>query len=391
MYNCTLMHKDIKVVDLVLDEESCYIETIGTIHELDHLPLGTTWKKDTSSNPINRGLLNDWWLQRSIPASRDNIIEALDTLHLDSPRKLLLKCYGLSLSDHYWMKPSHMNLQWKGVNFFDNAFSTDIGEVLFGKEIDNLCDINMMSPDNTSDGWLKKKWVIIDQKRVLVKGGSGRDQQEPFNELIACAIMRRLRINHVPYTLIFENQKPFCLCDNFLTTHTELISAWRILQTHKQDNRDSEYQHLYKCCNTLGIKDYTQEIDQMLVLDYLIANTDRHYNNFGFIRNAETLEWLGFAPIYDSGTSLWHNDPIIVRNPKSKPFRKYHDSQIELVSTFDWLNIKLLDGIEEESKDILLQSPFLDAKRINNISQGIKNRVTKLEQYIISQNMTKNL
>ncbi len=34
----------------------------------------------------------------------------------------------------------------------------------------------------------------------------------------------------------------------------------------------------------------------MIVLDYLIANEDRHLNNFGVIRNAETLEWLGFAP-----------------------------------------------------------------------------------------------
>jgi len=31
-------------------------------------------------------------------------------------------------------------------------------------------------------------------------------------------------------------------------------------------------------------------IDKMLVLDYIISNEDRHYNNFGFIRNADTLE-----------------------------------------------------------------------------------------------------
>ncbi len=41
----------------------------------------------------------------------------------------------------------------------------------------------------------------------------------------------------------------------------------------------------------------------MIVLDYIIANEDRHLNNFGLLRNAETLEWYGFAPIYDSGSS----------------------------------------------------------------------------------------
>lgn len=39
----------------------------------------------------------------------------------------------------------------------------------------------------------------------------------------------------------------------------------------------------------------------MIVLDYLIVNEDRHQNNFGVVRNAETLEYLGAAPIYDSG------------------------------------------------------------------------------------------
>lgn len=42
----------------------------------------------------------------------------------------------------------------------------------------------------------------------------------------------------------------------------------------------------------------------MIVLDYIIANEDRHLNNFGAIRDANTLAWIGMAPIYDSGASL---------------------------------------------------------------------------------------
>lgn len=45
----------------------------------------------------------------------------------------------------------------------------------------------------------------------------------------------------------------------------------------------------------------------MLVLDYLIVNEDRHLNNFGLIRNAVTLEWIGTAPLYDNGNSMWFN------------------------------------------------------------------------------------
>lgn len=41
---------------------------------------------------------------------------------------------------------------------------------------------SLISPDNTSDGWLKKKWTIIDGKRCLIKSGSAPFFQEPLNE-----------------------------------------------------------------------------------------------------------------------------------------------------------------------------------------------------------------
>lgn len=62
-----------------------------------------------------------------------------------------------------------------------------------------------------------------------------------------------------------------------------------------------------ECCELLGIGNITPFLDRMLVLDYIIANEDRHFNNFGALRNAETLEWLGMAPIYDSGSSLGYD------------------------------------------------------------------------------------
>lgn len=60
-------------------------------------------------------------------------------------------------------------------------------------------------------------------------------------------------------------------------------------------------------CDKLGIPGMKEFIDYMLVFDYLMANTDRHFGNFGAIQNVETLEWIGPAPIFDSGTSLWHD------------------------------------------------------------------------------------
>ena len=131
---------------------------------------------------------------------------------------------------------------------FNNGFSKDMGEILFGHEPAGLARVSLMSPDNTSDGWLRKKWVMADGKRVLMKGGSGFLEQEPFNEVVACAVMRRLNIFHVNYTLAFDGNKPYSLCENFVTPETELVPALRVMEAQKKDNRDLGYAHLFRPC-----------------------------------------------------------------------------------------------------------------------------------------------
>lgn len=55
--------------------------------------------------------------------------------------------------------------------------------------------------------------------------------------------------------------------------------------------------------------DFNTFMDYQIMTDYLITNTDRHMNNIAIMRNPDTLELLGFAPIYDSGNSMFYNIP----------------------------------------------------------------------------------
>jgi hypothetical protein len=286
----------------------------------------------------------------------------------------------LSLSDQYWICPKYSGLRWETVNFFHNDFSKDIGEILFGHEPADPARVSLISPDNTSDGWLRKKWIIADGKRYLMKGGSGFMKQEPFNEVIASAIMRRLNIPHVTYTLTVDNSKPYSLCENFVTPDTELIPAWRVHGHFKKDNRDSNIAHLLRCCETLGIPDVRAALDRMLALDYIISNEDRHYNNFGFIRNAETLEWLGAAPVFDSGTSLWYNTQRVGSLVESKPFRNSHPEQIKLVEDFSWFDYGALAGLRDEIKEILSRSEDVDENRRTMIASTVAERCGHIEK-----------
>ena len=197
------MHKKLCTAEIEIDEDTGVILRIDEVFAKEHLPLGVVHPlrhKET----IDKAALNSWWINRSIPASRMGINEALETLGIYNTELLLTKCLGLSLSDHYWVKPAGSDMAWEDVNFFDNEFSDDIGDVLFGS-VNRSIDFNYASPDNTSDGNLLKRWKIIDGKRCLLKSGSAPFRQQPFNEVIASHILDRLGIDHIPYTLIFPH------------------------------------------------------------------------------------------------------------------------------------------------------------------------------------------
>ena len=366
--NYTLMHKDIPVADLTLDEATGSIQRVDELLHGEHLPVGIPVQHGVA----DRAALNEWWEDRSIPASRSGLREALETMGVASSKLLLSRCYGLSLSDHYWIKPAGSGLTWSQVNFFENSFSEDVGDALFGTPVRKE-GFDFSSPDNTSDGFLKKRWKIIDGKRCLIKAGSPPFQQQPFNEVIASRMADRWGIPHIPYTLLWDDGLPYSVCEDFVTPDTELVPAWRVMQTQKKGNQTSVYQHYRNCCEKLGVPGTTHALDQMLVLDYLIAN-----------------EWLGPAPIYDSGSSLGYDKltPQIRsgRNVTCKPFKKTHQDQLRLVISFDWLDFAKLDGVDQDIREVFVGAEeFIDKERLEAIVASVNQRIQMLETFILTQ------
>jgi hypothetical protein len=378
----TLMHKNTTVAELEIDDELGTVSKVGEVHSFEHLPVGM----QIISGKPNRRDLNNWWSGRAIPASRSGLRDALEKLKMSSPLPLLSKCFGLSLSDQYWIRSTRKPVEWKDVNFFENTFSEDMGKVLFGAAPQG--EINLMSPDNTSDGWLKKKWIISDSKRCLVKRGSPILYQEPLNEALATAIMRRLNIPHAPYSIIYEKGQPLSVCEDFITKDTDLVSAWHIQSIAKKAGHISYYQHYINCCELLGIPNMKQSVNEMLVVDYMLANQDRHFNNFGAVRNAETLEWLSASPIFDTGTSMYYDKPTHQINARiegeCKPFRSSHAEQIKLVTAFDCIDLSVLSGIDDEFYEILMPSEYIDEMRRSALCRALKTRVAMLGEFIQS-------
>ena len=388
------MHKNIAVADIDIDETLGGISKIRGIISKEHLPVGVV-RMQRQNETIDRFAFNQWWTGRSIPASRMGLSDMLDTLGIASSNLLLTKCLGLSLSDHYWIRPYESNMLWEDVNFFDNDFSDDIGDLLFGTNGKNS-GFNLSSPDNTSDGNLKKRWKIIDGKRYLLKSGSNPYSQQTFNEVIASKIMERLGIDHVPYSVTWINDEPYSVCEDFVTKDTELISAWRVLQLRTKANHENEYLHYVNICRELGI-DIVSSLDKMIVLDYIIANEDRHFNNFGLLRDANTLEWIGAAPIFDSGTSLWYDrltSRIPINGVNCKPFKKTHGEQLKLVSSLEWFEASKLDGIEDEILEVFSDdkaAQYIDTERAKTIAAEVRNRIEVVESMAMSHTQSYDL
>ena len=101
------------------------------------------------------------------------------------------------------------------------------------------------------------------------------------------------------------------MCYDFCSENIECISAWELLQTIKTKQNESYYYPLKRVCLGLGIseQDFSDFMDYQIMTDFLMSNTDRHMNNIAIMRNPDTLQILGFAPIYDSGNSMFYSIP----------------------------------------------------------------------------------
>ena len=385
MSKFTLMNKNKKVFDFEYNDEDHLIVGFERNYPDNekYAPFGLI-KNDS----IDKNGFNKWWKNRQIPASRNGLKEILNKNGIydeDNFDLLDAKAYCLSLSDQYWVKKYNENILWENINFFDNEFSEDIGKVLFSGE--TSLNLNLNTPDMTSNGNYEKRWKIINGDRYLIKAGGKMINQEPFNEVIATKLYERIlnADEYVKYELTYDNGKAVSICKNFITANTELIPAWKIDEYYEVEKNENKYEHYIRCLNKLNIPNANLLVDKMLICDFILANKDRHFNNFGVIRNVETLEFEKVAPIFDNGCSLWfdENDMYVGEFFLTKPFEEYEKKQVSLVKNIGWLDISKLDGFEEEVKEILLSNKLLSNERIEKIIKQIKSRieyVSKLKQ-----------
>ena len=395
---CTLMNKNKEVLTAEYDAATSVFTRIYEVNNINYAPY--ILKSFYIENDINdtpfRTNLSEWFKGRGIPSWRDKLDLLLHRLNITAPYELLDKAFGLSLSDQYWLKPDGSNISYDDINFFDNDF--DYAEFMEASLSTNSKAItketSLKTPNNTTDGMLKKAWIIDNGTRYLLKGGYKNETLQPFNEVLASEICKRLGFNHVEYTIDTYKDIVVSKCPCFITKDTELITCYQIRNDMKRYDNIEDYEEYIKKLEEHNIENAREKVENMFILDYLIMNEDRHLNNFGIIRDVNTLEWLDVAPIFDNGQSLnieYYDEEELHISGSGRLFYevKPFDEIIKIVKNLKRIDISKLDGIVEWFDNLLHEYQYLTKmsdRRIERLCILLNRQINKLKDLILNSN-----
>lgn len=257
----------------------------------ERLPLGM----EPTSESLTR-----WLRHRTIPANRAYAQNFLSKNGLSENDfiGILQICKGLSLTDCYWVTYPDDQKTFAEVNLFDNRFSQVLSQIAFTGHGSSPVSKFRSSPEFTTNGMLPKAWRREEGKVLLYKGGTSglaNTGKEPYSEFYAAQVAEAMGIPHVTYGLSKWKGQLCSTCELFTSKDVSFVPASTLINTSK----------ISKIIDWYDDHGWKNDLADMLVLDAIIRNTDRHLGNFGFLVDNHTNQLLRPAPLFDNGLSLY--------------------------------------------------------------------------------------
>lgn len=362
----TLMCKNISVAELTgtLDKSGLPIFTASSVHITNPSLVPISIIQD--EKVVDR--FNIWFKKRYFSDKRHFPVEQIEWFHPGQP-------HFCSLSDQYWIKYD-VSERWEKVNFFTNSYSETFGDISFSYNMDEIKNITISfeSPDLTTNGILDKRWKRITKKGqeidILIKRSSKYYKQDILSEIMASRYLEKMQlIPFVKYSLFIDGYAFSCMCPNFVDEDTAFVPAWEIVSAIPKEKDVPIYTHLIRCVEQFKIPNALEFIDNMIIVDRMMLNFDRHLGNFGFLRNSNTGEFIGPAPIFDFGDAFFPKDENIEQvsklffdrekellNLKKIPLLDFSVIESDIAETFFLLpeeKTKLLSDIQKNNRYIL--------------------------------------
>lgn len=341
-----------------------------------------------------------WLRSRVIPRNRQFVHEILKNqgLEYNDLEGIINVCLALSVNDVYWVVPERFQGKFKDYNLYENSFSNALSLVAFTGYSQTIKELSP-SPEMTTNGQLPKAWRRIDNRLYLYKGGSdssfANGGNEPYSEYYAAQVAEKMGIDHVIYDLAQWKGMLASVCENFTDIHHSYVPLGHLFDKHYS------LKNLYEVVHDNHIE---YAFSNMVLLDAVILNEDRHFGNFGLLKNNYTNQFEGMAPLFDHGISMLSHlsEKDLSNDSLCREFMESHNvsalgtSHDELVRLFcDRSAIKRLAKLYDFKiqKHVRYNSSDLRIQKMESLVQSRAKELSKIlaskESKVITPSQTK--
>ena len=242
-----------------------------------------------------------WLRHRTVPKNRAYVNYLLAAMGLSPNRQMdvIKASKGLSLNDCYWVVEEGFSGTFAKYNLYDNRFSRVLGLIAFTGYGSNQVSGMTSSPEFTTNGMLPKCWRREGGIKLFKGGteGASNTGNEPYSEFYAAEIAKLLGVNAIPYTLKLWKDRLCSVCDLFTSKELSFVPIGRIVKTGGMKAVKAFYAQQGE--------EFARALNEMIIFDAVIFNTDRHYGNFGVLVDSKTNQIVAPAPLFDHGNALF--------------------------------------------------------------------------------------
>lgn len=236
----------------------------------------------------------DLWLEtRAIDSHRANSRLLKKALRLAEKDDIstVIHVNGATITDNYWIRPIGSELSYDDVQFTDDYFSNLALKGTYNSFNRAANSKRSKTPELTNVGSFEKCWKLRDGKWWMYKRAT---HEEAFSELFVYELGLAIGMNMASYERGDHCVKSLDFTDS-ASVNFEPASSFM--------GENEDYTDVVEALQSLcpaAIPDYIQ----LIFMDTICANPDRHTNNFGLLRDTVTGKLLGLAPNYDNNMAL---------------------------------------------------------------------------------------
>lgn len=150
----------------------------------------------------------------------------------------------------------------------------------------------------------------------------------------------------------------------------------------------SEYECMIKLAGEYGLDEIAvrRQLEYTIMTDFILTNTDRHYNDFGFLYDSGQKKLTGMAPIFDNVNALFYQEDYIptgkyLLNIRVASFLKKEVDLLQYVRYPELVSIEKLNDFGKEAGDLLRKHTEMPEARIHAIVTSVEEKINLLELF----------